>query len=219
VKWILDLFIRVLITLPSMIFIWVLVYFLFHHQFLVSSAVSIFAGFVVYQCLKWMMTRKFLKQQGLSRKEYRFIRKNLKDAKVKIKRLQKAFLSVRRIDTFRLFYDMYKLVRKIYGLIKKEPKRFYQAESFFYVHLDSMVELAEKYALLNTQPVQNKEMIQSVQETKRTLQELHHEVEKDLYQLLSNDMDELHFELEYAKRSLKHKQPLSRVERRNSIND
>jgi 5-bromo-4-chloroindolyl phosphate hydrolysis protein len=199
-----------------MIFIWALVYFLFHHLFWLSSAVSIFAGFVIYQWLKWMMTGKFLKQQGLSRKEYRFIRKNLKEAKLKMKRLQKAFLSVRQIDTFRLFYDMYKLVRKIYSLIKKEPKRFYQAESFFYVHLDSMVELIEKYALLNTQPVQNKEMIQSVQETKRTLQELHHEVEKDLYQLLSNDMDELQFELEYAKRSLRHKHPLSRHERRNS---
>jgi 5-bromo-4-chloroindolyl phosphate hydrolysis protein len=216
VKWILDLLIRILITIPSMIFIWALVYFLFHHLFWLSSAVSIFAGFVIYQWLKWMMTGKFLKQQGLSRKEYRFIRKNLKEAKLKMKRLQKAFLSVRQVDTFRLFYDMYKLVRKIYSLIKKEPKRFYQAESFFYVHLDSMVELIEKYALLNTQPVQNKEMIQSVQETKSTLQELHHEVEKDLYQLLSNDMDELQFELEYAKRSLRHKHPLSRHERRNS---
>jgi len=213
-KSILAVFFRVLITAPSMIFVWVLVYFLFHRFFWLSSAVSIFAGFIVYQSMKWVQMRKFLKTQRLSRKEYRFIRKNLKEARLKIKRLQKAFLSVRNIDTFKLFYDMYKLVRKIYGLIKKEPKRFYQAESFFYVHLDSMVELAEKYALLNAQPIQNKEIMQSIQETKRTLKKLNHEVEKDLYQLLSNDMDELQFELEYAKHSIDRKLPLSREERR-----
>lgn len=45
---------------------------------------------------------------------------------------------------------MIKMIRKIYSLTKKEPKRFYQAEQFYYSHLDSATELAEKYVFYHS---------------------------------------------------------------------
>lgn len=213
-KAILESIIRLLITIPSMVIIWFLVYFSTNHLFFATSVSSLIAGLFIYQCTKWVRTGQFIKQQKISRKEYRFILKNLKEAKYKIRRLQKTFFSIRDIRTFKLYYDINKIVRKIYSLIQKEPRRFYLAESFFYVHLNSMVELSEKFSLLNAQPVKNKEIIQNIDETRHTLKELTHEIEKDLYSMLKRDIDDLHFELEYAKHSIDQNRPLTREERR-----
>ncbi|WP_018660548.1 5-bromo-4-chloroindolyl phosphate hydrolysis family protein [Heyndrickxia acidiproducens] len=203
-----DTFIRTTITIPCMVLLWALVYFSFHQLFWLSLFVSLAGGFLINRFIKWRMLRSFLKEQQLSKQDYAYIRKNLKEAEPKIKRLQKTFFSVRKIGTFKLFYDMNKVIKKIHALVKKEPKRFYQAESFYFYHLDSMVELAEKFALLNTQPVKNKEIEDSIEATTETLKQLSHETEKDLYHMLSTDIDELDFELAYAKHSLKRNPPL-----------
>ncbi|GER66096.1 protein XpaC [Weizmannia acidilactici] len=206
-KFFIGAVIRTAITFPSILLLWMLIYFAFGRLFWLSLLLSFAGGFLVNRLVKWLMVRSFLKEQQLSRKDYLYIRKNLKEADRKIKRLQKTFFSVRSIGTFKLFYDMNKVIRKIHALVKKEPKRFYQAESFYFYHLDSMVELAEKYALLNGQPVKNKKMSDHLQDTEEALKQLGRETEKDLYHMLSTDLDELDFELAYAKHSLERKSP------------
>jgi 5-bromo-4-chloroindolyl phosphate hydrolysis protein len=87
----------------------------------------------------------------------------------------------------------------------KEPKRFYQAEEFYFSHLDSIVELTEKYSFLSSQPKQNSEMGQSLIETRRTLNELTKVLEEDLYHVISDDLDTLNFEIDVAKHTIKKK--------------
>jgi 5-bromo-4-chloroindolyl phosphate hydrolysis protein len=88
-------------------------------------------------------------------------------------------------------------------LTKKEPKRFYKAERFYFSHLDSVLELTEKYAFLSSQPKISLELEHSLSETRRTLNELTEKVEQDLYYILSDDIDNLNFEIDVAKNSLK----------------
>ncbi|WP_186819927.1 5-bromo-4-chloroindolyl phosphate hydrolysis family protein, partial [Bacillus tropicus] len=68
--------------------------------------------------------------------------------------------------------EILRITRRIYLLTKQEPKRFYQAERFYYQTLDSVVELTEKYALLSSQPRKNKDLSMSLSETRMTLAEL-----------------------------------------------
>jgi 5-bromo-4-chloroindolyl phosphate hydrolysis protein len=88
-------------------------------------------------------------------------------------------------------------------MTKKEPKRFFKAEQFYFSHLDSVVELTEKYALLATQPNKTSELVLSLKETRQTLTELTQAVEDDLYEILSDDIDHLNFEVDVAKHSIK----------------
>lgn len=67
-------------------------------------------------------------------------------------RLRKALFQAKSIQMFKQNAEMLRIVRRIYLLTKKEPKRFYQAERFFYQTLDSVVELTEKYAFLSSHP-------------------------------------------------------------------
>jgi 5-bromo-4-chloroindolyl phosphate hydrolysis protein len=87
----------------------------------------------------------------------------------------------------------------------KEPKRFYKAEEFYYSHLDSVVELSEKYGFLAAQPKKNIEINQSLLETRQTLNELTKVLEEDLYYVISDDVDHLNFEIDVAKHSIEKK--------------
>jgi 5-bromo-4-chloroindolyl phosphate hydrolysis protein len=95
-----------------------------------------------------------------------------------------------------------RIVNKIYGITKREPKRFYQAEQFYYTNLDSIVELTEKYAFLNSQPVKTPELTQSLKETRLTMNRLTDSLERDLYTVIEDDIDDLQFELDVAKKSI-----------------
>lgn len=168
-----------------------------------SFLIALLAGALTYLGVKGMIDYKFLKKNKLTRKEYAYIKKNLNEAKKKISRLQKAFLSVRTMGAFKQLYELNKLSKRMYSIIKKEPRRFYQSERFFFYHLDSVVELSERYATLASQPVKNDKMYISLKETQSTLEDLSHSIKKDIYHVLSADVDDLKFELDVARHSLK----------------
>ena len=88
-------------------------------------------------------------------------------------------------------------------MTKKEPKRFYRAEEFYFSHLDSIVEMTEKYSLLASQPKKNIEINQSLLETRQTLNEMTRILEEDLYHFVANDVDHLNFEIDVAKNTIK----------------
>ncbi|WP_321207808.1 5-bromo-4-chloroindolyl phosphate hydrolysis family protein [Heyndrickxia camelliae] len=194
---------RIIIAIPVAVLVWVISYFGFEQAFFPSSIFAILGGAIIYLIIKWISTRKFLKRHQLTRKELTYIVQNLKEAKKKIHRLQKVFFNVRNIGAFKQMLDLIRLVKRIYSIIKKEPRRFYQAEKFFFYHLDSIVELSEKYAFLAAQPVKNNELYFSLKDTRNTLKELKRTIENDLYEVLSKDIDHLEFELNVAKHSLK----------------
>ncbi len=170
-----------------------------------SLLYAIVAGLAVYYILKWAMTSYNIKSTGLTRREYRYIQNNLKEAKQKIRRLQKAFLTTGNVLNAKQNIEILRVVHKIHSVTKKEPIRFYRAEEFYFSHLDSLVEIAEKYAFLNSQPVKTPELNQSLTETRKTMAELSQTIQDDLYKMIESDVHTLKFELDVAKKTLDRK--------------
>ena len=195
------------------VLVWAISYLAFDQTFIIAILFGLFGGTVIFLFLKWFYGFRFLRENGLSRKEYNYIKKNLKEAKIKINRLQKALFRSRNLANMKQNFEMVRLVNKIYVITKREPKRFYQAERFYYSHLDSLVELTEKYAFLNTQPAKTAELSHSLQETRFTINQLTDSLEKDLYKVLADDIDHLQFELDVAKQAME-KLPIETDERR-----
>lgn len=182
------------------VFVWLISYFGFDQTLLFSTVTGLVSGGVVYYILKWIYGSNFLKTNGISRREYQYIKKNLKEAKLKINRLQKAMFRIRTISDVKQNIEVVRLVNKIYMITKKEPKRFFQAERFYYTNLDSLVELTEKYAILHSQPAKTPELTLSLRETRTMINQLTDSLESDLYKILEDDIDDLHFELDVAKK-------------------
>jgi 5-bromo-4-chloroindolyl phosphate hydrolysis protein len=195
------------------VLVWAISFLAFDVEFVFSLLYGLVGGMAIFLTLKWANRRQFLRSNGLTRREYQYIKRNLKEAKLKINRLQKALIRGRSLSNMKQNIDIIRVVNRIYYMTKKEPKRFFQAERFYYSHLDSIVELSEKYAFLNSQPSKTPELADSLQETKVTINQLTDTLEKDLYIVLEDDIDLLQFELDVAKQELK-KQPLEIEDRR-----
>ncbi|MFS0862658.1 5-bromo-4-chloroindolyl phosphate hydrolysis family protein [Fredinandcohnia sp. 179-A 10B2 NHS] len=195
--------IKSFIAIPVSFTIGLVSLFTFDQTLLLSSGYAILGGGVTYWFSSAYMKHIFLKKHRLTRKEYAYIKKNLQEAEKKITRLNKALLTIRHIPSIKQRVDLHRVTKKIYKLSKSEPRRFYLAERFYFSHLDSAVELSEKYALLSSQPKRSSELEHSLHETRRVLEELTETIEKDLYRMLSNDIDELHFEIDVAKNATK----------------
>ena len=187
----------------TFVFIGILSFFGLNQSIFLSFVYGLASGAAVYIAGIWNARRLFLKKHELTGREYAYIKKNLEEARQKMVRLRKALFQAKSIQMFKQNAEMLRIVRRIYLLTKKEPKRFYQAERFFYQTLDSVVELTEKYAFLSSHPKKSKELSMSLSETRITLTELTKRLEEDLTQAMGDEIDELQFELDAAKHSLK----------------
>jgi 5-bromo-4-chloroindolyl phosphate hydrolysis protein len=195
--------IRTSAAVPTTGFLWLLSYAGFDQTFAMSSFIAIAGGGIMYWTTGAYLQNRFLKKHGLNRKEYKYIKKNLDDAKLKINRLQKALFTIKHIRSLKQRIELLKMTKNIYKLTSKEPRRFYQAERFYFSHLDSVLELSEKYAFLSSQSKTSREAGYSLRDTQETLVDLTKVIEKDLYAVLSNDIDHLNFEIDVAKNSIK----------------
>lgn len=199
----LKFFFQISAAAPFMAFIWLLCFAGFDQTFLMSSLYGIIGGGLMYFGLGYYLERRFLAKHRLSIKEYKYIKRNLKEANVKIKRIQKSLFSIRHIRSLKQRIELLRLVKNIQRLNNREPRRFFQAEQFYFSHLDSIVELSEKYAFLSSQPGKNRDLERSLYDTQDTLKELTKIVEKDLSYMLADDIDHLNFEIDVAKHSIK----------------
>jgi 5-bromo-4-chloroindolyl phosphate hydrolysis protein len=191
------------IAIPVALIVWPVSFFGFDQHYFLSTLFSFIGGGAAYGGLTAYLHKGFLKKHGLTKKEYKYINENLKEAKSKIFRVNKALVSIRHIPSLKKRMELIKLIRKINSLTKKEPKRFYLAEQFYFSHLDSAVELAEKHVLLSGQPTNNREIDRSLDETRRTLEKLTESIEEDLLHILSEDIEQLHLEIDVANHSIK----------------
>jgi 5-bromo-4-chloroindolyl phosphate hydrolysis protein len=194
---------RTAIAVPTAIIILPVSFIGFDQTFLLSSIYAVVGGASVFGFTGVYIKSQFLKKNQLTRKEYQYIKKNLDEAKKKIYRLNKTLFSIRHIPSLKQRVDVLRMTRKIYRLTKAEPKRFYKAERFFFSHLDSVLELTEKYAFLSAQPKKSHDLEISLSETRHLLDDLSKALEEDLYKVLSDDIDNLNFEIDVAKRSIK----------------
>ncbi|GAE93254.1 5-bromo-4-chloroindolyl phosphate hydrolysis protein [Gracilibacillus boraciitolerans JCM 21714] len=137
----------IIITIPVMSTIWLVSFFAIDLTFLLSSLISLIGAGLTYSLISVSIYVRFLKKHQLSMKDYRYIRKNLAEANHKIRRLQKALFSIRHLLFLKENMELLRVIKKIHRVTKKKPMRFFQGgERFYFSHLDSAVELTEKYA-------------------------------------------------------------------------
>lgn len=155
------------------------------------------------QLFKVVQSRMIVSKYGLTMAEYRHINTQLNEARTKLKQLNGYYMKVRSIRAFKQLFEMNRLAKRIVQIVKTDPKKFYQVESFFYAHLETAVELTSKYTLLVSQPIRAQDIQIALQDTRETLLELNQVMEKDLRQVLSSDIEHLRMELDFAKISLR----------------
>ena len=201
--------IRHLISFPIFIGSWITFQAGFDIPFAISGLLSAGVYATSIQLSKMVQSRMIVSKYGLTIPEYRHIKLQLKEAKNKLKQLNGYYMKVRSVRAFKQLFEMNRLAKRIFQIVKSNPKKFYQVESFFYAHLDSAVELTSKYTMLVGQPVKAPDIQIALQDTRETLLKLNQVMEKDLRQVLSSDIEHLRMELDFAKVSFKkHDTPL-----------
>lgn len=202
-------FIRHLLNIPIMITSWFIFFFSVDTGYFISSALAIGVYLVSNFCIKKLQQRSIMRKHHLTLSEYYHIQQQIKEANDKIRKLNSYYLKVRSISAFKQLFEMNRLAKRIISLVKANPRKFYQAENFFYAHLDSALELTSKYSLLVAQPIKNSDMKIALQDTRDTLQSINSIMEDDLRDVLASDIEHLKMELDFAKLSVgKKERPL-----------
>ncbi|ARK20257.1 5-bromo-4-chloroindolyl phosphate hydrolysis protein [Sporosarcina sp. P26b] len=203
-----NFFTRHLIMAPTSFLTWFILIGGTSINFFLGSAIGIamYAGGNV--AIKELQLRSTLKQFGMARSEYKHIEQQLSESKKKLKQLGNMYGQVRSIQAFRQVYDMSSMARRIIKIVQNNPRKFYQVESFFYAHLDSVVELTSKYSLLVNQPLKDQEIKVALQHTRETLADLSLEMERDLRNAVATDLEKLRMEIDYVDITLKRNKPL-----------
>ena len=151
--------------------------------------------------IKLSQKKKVMKLAGISKEEYQHIETQLSSAQKQIQTLSKNYLRVRSISTFKQLLEITRISKNIVKIVKANPQKFYTVEQFFYAHLPSAVQLTETYTMLTKQPVKDKEIQLTLAKTRETLTDLNDTIQIDLKDALSNDLDQLQMEIEFANRS------------------
>lgn len=186
------------VSLPLMTVMFPVLYLGAEIGLIASGAVAAGTYIASNTTIKQVQLSSDSKSLGMTRSEFKNVKNQIKEGKEKIKQLQGNYYKVRSISSFKQLMDMTKIANKIITVVQQNPRKFYLAEPFFYSHLDSAIELTEKYTLLVGQPVKDQEMRIALQDTREMLLSLNKVMEQDLKQVLSSDVEKLRMELDYA---------------------
>lgn len=146
------------------------------------------------------------KLNQLTRSQYLQIDEQLALATQNANLLNKQYVQVRTVKSFKLIYDMSKLSKRIIAIVKKEPSKFYLIEDFFYSHLPSALELSDKYALFTKEKVTGTDIHLALNDARNALKDLYETMELDLKKALASDIESLKIEIDYAKLTNKERQ-------------
>ena len=184
--------------------------------FAMGTGLNVFAGaglsILIYlsgtTAIKQLQISSNVKKLGMTRSEYNHIKAQLTSARMKVKQLNSYYGKVRSVQAFRQLHEMNTLSRKILGIVKANPRKFYHVEKFFYAHLDSAVELTSKYAMLVNQPLKDKDLRIALQNTRETLGDVNMQLEQDLRSVLSSDLEKLQMEINFVDVTMNRKKTL-----------
>lgn len=190
---------RQTISLPLMTVMFPVLYMGAEIGLLASGAVAAGTYIASNTTVKQLQFSSDSKKLGMTRSEYKHIRSQVKEAKNKIKQLQGNYYRVRSIASFKQLMELTRFSNKIVAQVQLDPRKFYLVEPFFYSHLDTALELTEKYSLLVGQPVKDRELKVALQDTRETLRSMTSVMERDLQKVLSTDVEKLRMELDYAR--------------------
>ncbi|MCG3401152.1 5-bromo-4-chloroindolyl phosphate hydrolysis family protein [Staphylococcus massiliensis] len=188
--------IGVLVGIPIAIAAWLSSVFGLDIFFLFDGLIGFLGFFVGYLPTQRLVSRSFLKENGLSRKEYRYIRRQLEQSQHKSKRIFKSFINVRSVKDFRTVNDIYRLTRTINQIVAKRPYKFYKVESYFYSHIENATNLIDNYMRLSRISNKSKDEKQTLEQTRITLHEIKRTLVADLKRLNEDDYSQLEVEIE-----------------------
>ncbi len=158
--------------------------------------------------IKQIQLASTIKQLGMSRSEYMHIKTQVKEAKLKINKLNQLYGQVRSVQAFKQLHEMNSLSKRILSIVKSNPHKFYYVEKFFYAHLDSAVELTSKYAMLVNQPLKDKEIRIALQNSRDSLNDVNDQLKNDLRCALASDLEKLQMEIDFVDGTINSKKPL-----------
>ena len=207
-KEIQHFFTRHFIATPISFGSWLYLMFGTGLNFFVATGLMIVVYLGTTFTIKQLQISSTIKRLGLSRSEYNYINGQLKEAKLKLKRLNSYYGKVRSVQAFRQLHEMNTLSRRILTIIRANPKKFYRVENFFYAHLDSAVELTSKYSVLVNQPLKDKEIQIALQNTRETLTDVNNQLEQDLRDALASDIETLNMEIDFVGVTMNKKKPI-----------
>ncbi|WP_223701840.1 5-bromo-4-chloroindolyl phosphate hydrolysis family protein [Sutcliffiella deserti] len=145
-----------------------------------------------------LLKRKLLPNDEIDkieREEKKYVLAQIREAKVKVKKLNSTRFKVRSIFVYQNITKLYKISLKVIKMVENEPIRYRTAQKFIQQHLDSSAIIAEKYVHLLSQPVRTHEVSAALRETENTLKQLERSMEKELMTVLSGDMHNLNTEI------------------------
>lgn len=177
-------------------------------NFFAATGLLIAIYFASSFTIKQIQIASVLKEFGMSRSEYNYIKGQLTIAKQKLKRLNSYYGKVRSVQAFKQLHEMNLLSRKIMNTVKTNPQKFYHVENFFYAHLDSAVELTSKYAMLVNQPLKDEEIQTALQNTRETLTHVSNQLEQDLRNAIATDIETLKMEIDFVDVTMNQKKPV-----------
>ncbi|MBN6202600.1 5-bromo-4-chloroindolyl phosphate hydrolysis family protein [Staphylococcus saprophyticus] len=188
-----------IIGLPAAVIAWFASIFALDIYFIFDVLVAAATFIVFYFPTQRLTSRKYLREIGLSRRDYHFVNGQLNNAQDKIRRIFKTFVNVRSIKDFKQVNEIYRLSRAIYFAVKQRPGSFFKVESFFYSHIDNALNLIEAYTRLSKSPKKSKEEKQKLEQTRITLDEVKRTLVADLRRINDEDYSQLDIEMELNK--------------------
>ncbi len=188
-----------IIAFPIAVIAWIASVFALDVYFIFDFLISAVAFVAFYFPTQRLTSRKYLKEIGLSRRDYHFINSQLNNAQDKIRRILKSFVNVRSIKDFKQVNEIYRITLAIYYAVKQQPRTFFKVESFFYSHIDNALNLIEAYTRLSKSPKKSEEEKQKLAQTRITLDEVKRTLVADLKRINEEDYSQLDIELELNK--------------------
>lgn len=134
--------------------------------------------------------------------ERAYVQSQLREARALWKRLRRARYRLRSVAMWQTVSRLSAIVDRIIRAVEQQPHQLRLAQPFFLNEWPTAVEMVEKYVYLSQQPVQNAEMAAALQQTERLLGELTEAAERQLLEVLSNDVWSLQTEAKMLEQSL-----------------
>ena len=144
-----------------------------------------------------------LREMGITKSEYKYVKTKLGEAREKIRRLRKNYKNVRTLKDAKLIYDINRIVRTIYSSVEDNPKLFFGVQQFFHSNLDSAVNTIEQYLYLYKMPGKSKEEKVKLHETRISLLELKRTLQSNLSAMNRSTYHSLDVEKEVIKMNRK----------------
>ncbi|KJE26519.1 5-bromo-4-chloroindolyl phosphate hydrolysis family protein [Geobacillus kaustophilus] len=138
----------------------------------------------------------------VSAEEWEYVQSQLREARALWKRLRRARFQLRSMAMWQVVSRLSSVVDRLIRAVEQRPHRLRLAQPFLLNEWPTAVEMVEKYAYLSQQPVQSADMAKALRETEKVLGELTSAAERQLLEVLSNDVWSLQTEAKLLRQSL-----------------